>query len=184
MADELIDILDAKGRSTGEVKLKSEAHQLGLYHASVHIWFYTLGGFILFQKRANIKDTYPGLWDISVAGHIGAGESPIDSAVREIEEEIGLIVTKDDLDFVTIYLAEKKPKPDIFDNEFHHVYISELPSSVESLKLQKEEVDDVALFKIETIKKILENKAYNQQFVPHDSIYYQIIYKEITNRLL
>ncbi len=184
MADELIDILDSKGKPTGEVKLKSEAHRLGLYHASVHIWFYTLDGFILFQKRANNKDTYPDLWDVSVAGHIGTKESAIDSAIREIKEEIGLIVNKEDLEFITKYLAEKKPRAHIFDNEFHHIYLAILPVEIESLTPQKEEVADVSLFKIETFKSILENKKDRQQFVPHDSAYYSLIYKEITNRLL
>ena len=42
------------------------------------------------------------MWDTSVAGHVTAGEDPITSAVREIEEEIGLQVNKEDLQFFKI----------------------------------------------------------------------------------
>ncbi len=182
MADELIDILDNAGRPTGEIQLKSEAHRLGLYHASVHIWFYTKEREILFQKRADDKDTFPGLWDVSVAGHIGAGEIPENAALREIKEEIGVSVTKKDLEFIGIYLAEKVPKPDLFDNEFHHIFLSRLKVSTTTLTLQKEEVSDTVLIPIDTLKSFLQNPEKANEFVPHDKAYYTFILKEITNR--
>ncbi|MEW7290799.1 NUDIX hydrolase [Aquimarina sp. 2304DJ70-9] len=183
MADELIDILDKTGKPTGKIRLKSEAHTLGLYHASVHIWFYTEDGEILFQKRADDKDTFPGLWDVSVAGHIGAGESTEDSAIREINEEIGLTVSKDDLEFIGTYLGQKVPKPDLFDNEFHHIYVSKLNSSIETLTLQKEEVADVSLLEIDTLKSALKDTIRSKEYVPHDTAYYTFIINEIKNRL-
>ncbi|MEP3384912.1 MAG: NUDIX domain-containing protein, partial [Flavobacteriaceae bacterium] len=96
--DELIDILDENGNHVGKTCLKSEAHLKGLFHPTVHIWFYTKDGGILFQKRGKDKKTFPLLWDVSVAGHIGAGEPIIEAAIREVEEEIGLKVLASDLD--------------------------------------------------------------------------------------
>ncbi len=183
MTDELIDILDKSGKPTGEVRLKSEAHALGLYHASVHIWFYTKDGKILFQKRANNKDTFPGMWDVSVAGHIGAGESPEDSALREIQEEIGLSISKNELKFVKTYLAEKKPKPNLFDNEFHHIYLSQLLVPIEKLTLQKEEVSDARLIEANTLINVLKTPDSSKEFVPHDAMYYGFIIDEIKNQL-
>jgi isopentenyl-diphosphate delta-isomerase len=84
--DELIDILNADGVPLGKTAMKSKAHKKGLFHATVHIWFYTEDGKLLIQKRTSNKDTHPGLWDVSVAGHIGSGESIIDSAIREVQE--------------------------------------------------------------------------------------------------
>ena len=87
--DELVDILTDTGELTGQKCLKSEAHQKGLYHQSVHVWFYTVEGKVLLQKRASVKKVFPNKWDVSVAGHIGAGEGIIETAMRETEEEIG-----------------------------------------------------------------------------------------------
>ncbi|WP_405206049.1 NUDIX domain-containing protein [Aquimarina sp. LLG6339-5] len=182
MADELIDILDKNGESTGEVRLKSEAHQLGLYHASVHIWLYTLDKKILVQRRAKNKDTYPNLWDVSVAGHIGAGEFKEDSAIREIEEEIGLSLNKTDLEFIGNYLSEKQPNDHITDNEFHYIYLAKLTKSIEHLTLQKEEVCDVKLIPIQVIKNHLKDLEIKKEYVPHNIEYYNFILKEITNR--
>jgi len=95
--DELIDILTPDGKPTGKVALKSEAHKNGWFHATVHIWFFTKDDKILLQKRAMTKKVFPGLWDISVAGHIGAGETILDAAIREVHEELGLEIKSDEL---------------------------------------------------------------------------------------
>ena len=95
--DELIDILTPEGTLTGRRALKSEAHKNGWFHATVHIWLFTSDEKILLQKRALTKKVFPGLWDISVAGHIGAGEGVLASAKREIFEEIGLNIKEKDL---------------------------------------------------------------------------------------
>ena len=74
--DELIDLLDENGKPTGKTALKSKAHQMGLFHATVHVWCYSRTGNVLLQQRAANKQANPLKWDVSVAGHIGAGESP------------------------------------------------------------------------------------------------------------
>lgn len=183
MADEFVDILDKTGKLTGEVKLKSEAHRLGLYHASVHIWFYTKNGEVLLQKRAYNKDTYPDLWDVSVAGHIEAGETPENAAIRETKEEIGLSISKMNLDFVGIFLSKKIPKPNLYDNEFHHIYLSYLEVPITSLLLQKEEVSDITLIHHNLLKEHLQDSLQSKIYVPHDDVYYNLILNKITNRL-
>ncbi|WP_298549005.1 NUDIX domain-containing protein [uncultured Aquimarina sp.] len=184
MADELIDILDRDGKQTGEVRLKSEAHRLGMYHASVHIWFYTMNGKVLLQKRAKDKDTFPDLWDISVAGHIGTGETIENSALREIDEEIGLSINEKQLDFIGTYLSEKQPSPNMFDNEFNYIFLSELKVSIEELTLQKEEVSEIKLMPIKLLTNHIQDINMHKNYVPHDPQYYDFILKEITNRLI
>jgi isopentenyl-diphosphate delta-isomerase len=73
--DELIDIITPEGKPTGKTALKSEAHKNGWFHATAHIWLFTADKKILLQKRSMTKKVFPGLWDISVAGHVGAGET-------------------------------------------------------------------------------------------------------------
>ncbi|WP_378175928.1 NUDIX domain-containing protein [Aquimarina sp. SS2-1] len=183
MPDELIDILNKDGNPTGEVKMKSEAHQKGLYHASVHIWFYTKAGKVLLQKRSRDKGTYPDLWDVSVAGHIGAGERVKNSALREIQEEIGLSVSAENLKFLKVYLAEKKPRADLFDNEFHHIFLSELKVPLKELSLQKEEVYDVKLISIKELRQQLDDIELSKAFVPHGTVYFNFIIEAIQTKL-
>lgn len=90
MADELIDIVDENDVPTGIQKMKSLAHADGSWHRVAHIWIYNSKGEVLLQLRAPNKLLYPNKWDVSVAGHIGAGEDIIAGAQREIQEEIGV----------------------------------------------------------------------------------------------
>ena len=182
MADELIDILDKNGKFTGEKRLKSEAHRLGLYHATIHVWLYTTDGQILLQKRVDHKDTFPGLWDISVAGHIGAGESKKNAAIREIKEELGLSISQDKLEFLRVYLAKKQPKNNLFDNEFNYIYLCVLDYSINNLRLQKDEVADSKLLFLTDFEKEINDSILQKKYVPHGNEYYDLILKEIKNR--
>ena len=99
---EYIDIWTENGIPTGTSLLKDEAHKKGLFHPTVHIWFYTKKGCILLQQRSKHKETFPSFWDVSVAGHVLSGESILQAAIREVKEEIGLKVSKNDLTQIDI----------------------------------------------------------------------------------
>ena len=131
--DELIDILTPEGKPAHKTALKSEAHKYGWFHATVHIWLFTSDEKILLQKRALTKKVFPGLWDISVAGHIGAGEEILVAAKREVFEEIGLNIEAKDLIKIGTRTHQVSHKNGIQDNEFHHVFIGELKAPISDL---------------------------------------------------
>jgi isopentenyldiphosphate isomerase len=175
--DELIDILTPKGESTGKTALKSEAHKNGWFHATVHIWLFTSDKKILLQKRALTKKVFPGLWDISVAGHIGAGESVLSSAKREVFEEIGLELEDKDLIKIGTRVHQVSHANGIQDNEHHHVFIAELKVPLTELTIQKEEVADIKLFNLSILKdtKNLENVLLSRFHSYYVSVYDKII---------
>ena len=88
--DELIDIIDANGKPSGNSVLKSIIHAKGYYHNTAHVWFYTNDGEILLSQRSSKKTICPLLWDVSVAGHVDSGETIKLAAIRETKEEIDL----------------------------------------------------------------------------------------------
>lgn len=70
---------------------------------AAHVWLWRRSGGgveVMLQKRASTLPLWPGAYDISVAGHIDAGESPLKSAVRECAEEVGLVADKNLLKFI------------------------------------------------------------------------------------
>ena len=175
--DELIDILTPEGKLTGKTALKSEAHKNGWFHATVHIWLFTADQKILLQKRALTKKVFPGLWDISVAGHIATRESVLSSAKREVLEEIGLKLQDSDLIKIGTRVHQVKHKNGIQDNEHHHVFIAELKVPISDLKIQKEEVADIKLFDLSILKntKNLENVLLSRFHSYYISVYDKII---------
>ena len=63
------------------------------------------------QKRSLLKESYPGCWDISSAGHLDAGEEPLQGAVRELKEELGITVPGSGLRPVGVLRSERITAP-------------------------------------------------------------------------
>jgi isopentenyldiphosphate isomerase len=86
---ELFQVVDADDQPL-MVRTRAECHaDPGLIHRSVFVVIETGAG-ILFQQRGLEKDTYPGFWCLSCAGHVSAGESYEEAARRELAEEVGV----------------------------------------------------------------------------------------------
>ena len=152
---EIFDICDAAGQPTGETICRSEAHRLGVRHRTAHIWIVRRAGGrteILLQKRSMNKDSYPGRYDTSSAGHIQAGDEPKESALRELAEELGVRAEPDELEFAGNYCirysGEFNGKP-FRDNEVVFVYLYRDAVEIDALTLQAEEVESAAWFDLE-----------------------------------
>ena len=88
---EILSVVDPTDSVIGE-KRRDEIHLQGLRHRAVHVLVFNPKGALFLQKRGKHKVENPGMWDSSVAGHVDAGESYDECCVREIEEEVGLIL--------------------------------------------------------------------------------------------
>ena len=90
---ELFDVIDSKGNPTGQIASREKAHAEGIPPRTAHIWIIREKEGrvqILLQKRSQNKDSFPGKFDTSSAGHIQAGDEPLESALRELKEELGI----------------------------------------------------------------------------------------------
>jgi isopentenyldiphosphate isomerase len=157
--DEEVDVLDARGEKTGRVAWKSEAHRLGLWHRCFHCWIAapetSSGGPYLFvQRRAAGKDTWPNKLDVTVGGHLGAGESVLDG-LREVEEELGLTVAAEELVPLGTREVEKRI-PAGLDREFQEIFLLVRPLSPEDLRLQEEEVAGVLRLRLDDVEALYE----------------------------
>ena len=138
----MLDVLDERGRPTGEVAWKSEAHRRGLWHDCFHCWIAggdADGPYLLVQRRAAAKDTWPGYLDVTAAGHLQSGEEPLGGGLREIEEELGLKVEPGRLIPLGTRRIEQEI-PDGCDREFHEVFLLLDTTPPEDLRLQEGEV--------------------------------------------
>jgi isopentenyldiphosphate isomerase len=178
--DEYIDIVDRSGKPTGKTALKSEAHKNGWYHNTIHLWLYTKKSKILLQQRSHKKAIYPLLWDVSVAGHIDAGESFIEAALRETQEEIGLCLKPEQLIKIGVKLHESEYNNGaIKDFEFHQVYIAELSEDLKNLKPQEDEVEALKLVSLSEFEYLLSHSETNNHFVSTNREYYNFVMKAI-----
>ncbi len=123
--DELFDVVDERGQPTGVVKRRADVHRDGDWHRAVHVWIVGVDGsepFILFQRRSSDKDTWPDMLDATAAGHLRAGES-VAGALREIEEELGIVPDLSALRHVGTRACVSAPQHDRIDRELQEVFL-------------------------------------------------------------
>jgi isopentenyldiphosphate isomerase len=146
---EWLDIVDEKGIPTGEVVERKIAHARGILHRTAHVWILRdrgRGTEVLLQKRSADKDSHPGCFDISSAGHIPAGVDYLPSAVRELKEELGLEIEAEQLHYCgqrRIHWEEKFYGEDFVDNQVSNVYYMWKDVEPSELVLQESEVEEV-----------------------------------------
>ena len=154
---EYLDIVDENGKPTGKTVSRDLAHRDGILHRTAHVWVVRPSGSgydILLQKRSMEKESFPGLYDTSSAGHIPAGEEPLTSALRELREELGINATTEQLHYAGLFRIryEKEFHGHLFrDNEVTKVYVYSEPVDTSSLKLQISEVDEVRWFALDEV---------------------------------
>lgn len=155
---ELLDVLDADGNPTGLVRERGLVHKRGDFHRTSHIWIARRrqdGGLdLLLQKRSREKESFPGCFDTSSAGHVPAGSGFLESAVRELSEELGIACREDELSFLGFYEEQYSGtffgKP-FLNHELGAVYVYTEPVDEHGLSLQESEVEAVCWMDMETV---------------------------------
>jgi isopentenyldiphosphate isomerase len=89
MAEEQVALVDADGRVVGSAP-RSVVRRDNLRHAATAVLVRDPAGRIYLHRRTDAKDWAPGHWDVAAGGVIALGEEPDESAVRELEEELGI----------------------------------------------------------------------------------------------
>ncbi|KAL4592964.1 hypothetical protein LXL04_005973 [Taraxacum kok-saghyz] len=167
--EEHFDVLTKTGEKTGFSKPRGAVHRDGDYHRAVHVWIFAESTQqLLLQRRADCKDSWPGLWDISSAGHVSAGDSSLISARRELQEELGLTLPNDAFELLFVFLQQSVTNNGSFiNNEFDDVYLvtTVSPIPLEAFVLQESEVSAVKYISIEEYKQALAKEDPN--YVPY-----------------
>lgn len=166
MKEEPVDILDEKGNKTGQSLLKSEAHKKGLWHGGAHIWIYNSKGEVLLQLRSPKKIVRPNVWDVSVAGHIAAGKTPLKTVVEEAQEELGLKVQAKELEPIGSGTIDDIMEPGHWNHRvFLWIYALKRDNLDPSeLKLEEAETSDARWLAIDQLKEDINNPAKADQY--------------------
>lgn len=159
---ELLDVLDENGNPTGIRRERNVCHRDGSPHATVHIWVIrnSEGGQteVLLQKRSTDKDSNPGAFDASAAGHVSAGSGIRESAVRELGEELGIYDGEDELKLIGRHPGRFKSQfhgLPFVDNEDVSVFLYQKPVQEKDLCLQKSEVAGVRWMEMEECSRAI-----------------------------
>ena len=161
----ILNVVDENDSVVGEAT-REEIHAKGLLHREMHVWLYNKNGEVFFQMRAKDKDTFPGLLDASVGGHVEIGDSYEKTAVKETEEEAGLDIDPRDLKFITTirHTAHDEITGKI-NNVIRKVYAYEFNGVPDDLRIEKGKATGFERVKIDSLFTMdAEERAW---FIPN-----------------
>lgn len=175
MKKELIDVLDENGVKTDEILPRDEIHKKGLWHRAIVVAIINDKNEILLQQRAANKEKNANMWDISVAGHISAGQDSVSAAAREINEEIsvalGYTVNIKDFRYMFSYRVEQKFSNDFIERQFYDFFILRKSDiNVSSIKIQESEVQNIKFVDVSTFIEMREKRMIVERKPIYDEL--------------
>lgn len=87
--NEIVQIVDHDNQIIDSAP-RSVMREQHLIHRASYILVFNSKNELFLQKRTKTKDVFPGTWDVAAGGVVLAGESYEESAVRELDEELGV----------------------------------------------------------------------------------------------
>lgn len=156
---DLIDVLSEVGLRTGEVLPRAEIHRLGKRHRAVHLYLFNSQNEVLLQRRSLTVDHYPGLFGISVTGHINAGEFSSHTVRREIEEELGLDASQLKFDFLFSFFQEAVLNETYIDRQFNDVYVTRADIQSDRIAFDRTEVSEVKWVPFKRFREMVLNES-------------------------
>ncbi len=170
-----IPIVDEQGNIIGSEE-RSVVHANGLLHQEVMVIIRLPNNKVVFQKRSMLKDTNPGKVTYSASGHVEEGQTPLEAAIRELEEETGIKVPPQDLRYLGQCIhVTKDPKNKIINNSLKYFYGHNFNGSLGDLKIEENEGVGFEEHTFEEIKNL--NTREREKYV--DSLFYEPIQKII-----
>jgi isopentenyldiphosphate isomerase len=135
---ELLDLYDSDDKPLGATKARADVHRDGDWHRTAHIYVVNEHGDFLVHLRSPLKDSKPNRWDTRFGGHVTAGMDYKETAIQELEQEIGLRVTADQL-----ILGPQKSYNGVTNREHTQTYFHLFNGAVRELHFNDNEVVEV-----------------------------------------
>ncbi len=164
------------GQPLDEKITKIDAIRHTLLHGSSHVWVWRRNHGrteILLQKRSE-QLSWPGYLHISAAGHIDLGETPLQAAVRETHEEIGIKSAAESLALIGVHRGFLPVvNTDLIENKFCWIYQYELKQD-QQVRLLDGEVTQVVWVAMDEFVAMTKNPE-KYKLVPQSDDYFAML---------
>ena len=163
---EYLDIVDEENNLTGKTEERDIIHEKGLWHREISVWIMNQYGEVLLQKRSAKKKQGANKWSIC-AGHVDIGEQPIQAAIREIEEELGIKVEESELRYL---FTEKVATtfPNSYNNVFSYKYFLKTNIDIDEYIINLDELSELKYISLNELEQLTIEKPSNYPFAAKD----------------
>lgn len=159
---EYIDIIELDDKEEETVIGKCEKHEIhekGYLHRFVGIMIFNLKGELLLQQIKANKKRAAFQYGLSMAGHVSSGETYEEAVYRELKEELGIDLPKNELSF--LFVIEEKGNDSYKENMIGKIYQLVYDGPFEKNNWQVE-AENIKFFNLDMLKKEME--AENSQY--------------------
>ena len=133
---EIWDAYDENENLLGIDLVRGEPIPPGMYHQVVSVLVKHVDGDYLLTRRCFTKIGRPGYWEPSCGGSALKGDTPAMAAIREVEEETGLVVKN------PVLMDKRRRADDEVGGYFHYYYVAETDCDKMAVKLLAGETID------------------------------------------
>lgn len=161
---EIIDLYNKNKEKLGKTFVRKQDKLLeDEYYLLEQAWILNSENKILLTRRS-LNKSYGGMWE-ATAGHVKAGETDLEGMQREVHEELGLNIEKNEFKFIKSLIRKQA----ILD-----VWVVRKDINLKDLKLKNDEVTGAKFVSISEFKEMLNNNEIVENLTYFIDIYYQI----------
>ncbi len=169
---EYFDIYDRTGKKTNKQALRGTKLQDGEFQLIVNVWIRNSKGEYLIQQRNKKTDDIPYMW-ATTAGVVTKGDTSLETAVKEANEEMGVKLVKENLKLVKRYFVV-----DSYGNNIMDVYLINQDITLTDLVIDNKEVKQCKFATMKEIKTMIKNNQFwDYEAIAQDKNYFKLIEK-------
>ena len=152
---EYLDIYDENRKWLGYSRPRGASYMPGEYHLIVHVCLMNERGEMLIQQRSYSVAKWPGMWDLTIGGHVLAGETPEQAAERKVQEELGLQIILSEAGTVEMTIQSRLDTIFVVPVKCVREYDGDAEHLLKKIVPQEEEVKAVRWASIEEIRSMI-----------------------------
>jgi len=169
---EFFDIYDETGQKLNKKALRGTKLKDGEYQLVVNVWIKNSENKYLIQQRNKHTDDIPYMW-ATTAGVVTSGDTSMETAIKETFEELGVVLTKENLKLVKRYFVK-----DDYGNNIMDIYLIKQDISLKDLVIDKTEVKQCRFASIKEIKTMIKEQLFwDYEKISQDKNYFNLIEK-------
>jgi isopentenyl-diphosphate delta-isomerase len=160
-------LFDEYDRPLHRTKPRPEVHRDGDWHRAAQVFVQNERGELLCHRRHPAKDLYAELWDVCVAGHVGVDEPYEACAVREVFEEIGVVIQPGDLRWLCyLPVVGGDAAKGLLDREHTTIFLWRTDLPLDAFTPQLTEISELAYLAPADIRRDLRAAVPARRFIP------------------